>query len=163
MNTSDIRPDEAWEKLADAAEEDRETKMRARYLELAALSEEERCKRLEAMAQAEYALPDDKLRSFTASRLRVWLGMDLEPVRMVASSYDTIMRRMPGTIAMRRVGIVQTLAREFSTGDQGRLRALVPGVFGERPVTPSVAAGSPPSQAATAPKKKAWWAFWQRS
>jgi hypothetical protein len=121
--------DTQWSGLVDSPAEEREAAMRERYLELAALDEDTRRERLKAMADAEYAIPDDKLRVFSLSRLRTWLALPDDAAQAVAHSYDAVMQRMPGPIAMRRVSIVQTLAAAFSPEDEERLRALVPGVF----------------------------------
>ncbi len=158
--TTDSTVDEAWGKLAD--EEERETQMFQRYTELASLSEESRRSRLLAMAKAEYALPDAKLRPFTLSRMRVWLKIDPENAKKMAVSYSAIMNQMPGPAAMRRVALVQTLAREFSLEDRERLVALAPHVFASRPAfAAEVLSGTPSST--TASSKKPWWAFWRRS
>ncbi|MBF8299462.1 MAG: hypothetical protein HW397_511, partial [Dehalococcoidia bacterium] len=75
MATSSSAKDEAWCGLADLPPVDREARMTQRYNELAGLEEAERIRRLLAMARAEYALPDEKLREFTMSRLRVLLKL----------------------------------------------------------------------------------------
>lgn len=153
--------DEAWGKLADTGEDEREAQMIQRYTELSSLSEEARRSRLLAMAKAEYALPDAKLRPLTLSRMRVWLKMDSENAGKVAVSYSAAMNQMPGPAAMRRVALVQTLARGFSLEDQERLVALVPQVFAGRAVAASVLSATPsPTPPAS---RKQWWAFWRRS
>jgi uncharacterized protein (DUF2342 family) len=159
--------DQAWVELLHEPEEVRETKMVARYTELAALSADERLARMLAMARAEYALPDDELRTFTLSRIRAWLRLEPETARTTASTYDAAMQRMPGTAAMRRVAIVQTLARELPAEDEERLRELVPGVFAGQPHAVAVRRAHEPSPAPPpappAPAvKKPWWKFWQR-
>ena len=129
MAMSDVKADQAWGMLADAEEEERRTKMLQRYTEMVALPAEERVSQMLAMAKAEYALPDDKLRAFTLSRLSAWLDMDTESVQIIAGSYDAAMLKMPGPQAMRRVSMVQTLADEFSKQQQLQLIAIVPDVF----------------------------------
>ena len=160
--TTDSSVDEAWGKLADTGEEERETQMFQRYTELASLSEEARRSRLLAMAKAEYALPDAKLRTFTLSRMRVWLKIDPENAKKMAVSYSAVMNQMPGPAAMRRVALVQTLAREFSLEDREKLVALAPGVFATRPSSVAGVFGVTPSST-TVSSKKPWWAFWRRS
>lgn len=158
-----IVKDEAWGALTEVGEAEREPRMRARYLELAALSDGERLVRLRAMAEAEYALPDEKLRPFTTSRMRVWLGLDLPVAQTIARSYDAVMRQMPGPVAMRRVATVQTMARGFSLEDQERLRSLVPGVFAARTdavsVVPRILTTPAPAEA----KKRSWWPFGRKA
>ncbi|MFH1141968.1 MAG: hypothetical protein V1724_10005 [Chloroflexota bacterium] len=160
--TTDSSVDEAWGKLADTGEDEREAQMAQRYTELSSLSEEARRSRLLAMAKAEYALPDAKLSPFTRSRMRVWLKMDPENAKKVAISYSAIMNQMPGPAAMRRVALVQTLARGFSLEDQERLAALVPQVFPGRPTIVAEVLSTTPSSTPPASKKQ-WWAFWRRS
>jgi hypothetical protein len=162
--SSNVALEEQWRGLADAAEEERREKMEVRYLELAALPEEERREQLKTMARVEYTLPDDKIRPFHLSRLRVWLKLESETVRAVASSYEAIMNELPGEIAMRRVSVVQTLARGFDPADQERLREIVPRVFAEStPLTINRAAEETRRVLEQAPSpKKPWWAFWRK-
>jgi hypothetical protein len=169
MTTSDTGADQEWGQIAALDAPERESRMQARYQDLATLPEDERRQRLRAMAQTEYALPDDELRSFTYSRLRVWLDLDPTVARQIAASYDAVMSQMPGPIAMRRVGIVQTLAKEFPPEDEERLRELVPAVFAGQPhrvTVPPPQDVAPPAQAAApsdpAPRSRPWWAFWKR-
>ena len=163
MAMSDLNADQAWSMLANAEEEERRAKMLQRYTEMAALSEEDRASQMLTMANAEYALPDDKLRTFTVSRLSVWLALDLDAGKMIADSYDTAMRVLPGPQAMRRVSMVQTLADEFSKEQQQQLIALVPGVFGglkhilSMPTVQTVVPSTPSETA-----KKGWWPFGKR-
>jgi hypothetical protein len=98
--------DQAWGMLADVGEEERRTKMLQRYTELAAVPEVERVSRLLLMADAEYELPVDKLRTFTVSRLNVWLMLEPEVARRIS------------------------VAKEFPRAEQERLVALIPAVFG---------------------------------
>src|SRR6266581_1757391 len=160
MTTPETGADEVWGKLATAPEGERTAQTLARYRELATQPEAERRAQLQAMARAEYALPDDQLRAMTLSRLQAYLQMEPEEVRTVVASLDAVMNQLPGTMAMRRVALVQTLAREFSLDDQQRLHDLVPNVFGERIANVPEAAPSAPAQPARA--KKAWWAFWKK-
>lgn len=115
-----------WGTLADCSEGERRAQMGKRYAELLRMPEEQRVSALERMAQAEYRLPDDKLRTFTESRLLVWLGMGLEDGRAIAHSYEQAMLRMPGTLAMKQVSVVQTVARGFTSEQLDQLREMVP-------------------------------------
>jgi hypothetical protein len=169
MTTSDAGADQDWGQLATLDAAEREAQMQARYHALATLPEDARRQQLRAMALAEYALPDDELRAFTRSRLRVWLDLETGVAHRIAASYDAVMNQMPGPIAMRRVSIVQTLAKDFPAEDEARLRALVPGVFAGQPppvttaAPPPTAVPSPPAAPPpAAPRKRPWWAFWQR-
>ena len=169
MTTPTPAADQAWGMLASATSEEREASMLRRYRELAALAEGERVNQMPAMARSEYALTDDKLRPFTLSRLRVWLKLESAVALRISASYDAVMLKMPGREAMRRVGLVQTLARDFSPEDEARLRELVPGVLGA--VAPRVAikrlqeelAQAPAAAASAKPAKKGGlWPFGKR-
>jgi len=156
--------DQAWAQLAETDSASREALMVARYVELAAMPEEQRRAKLRAMANAEYSLPDEKLRPFTVSRLRTWLSLDDETAPIIAHSYDAVMLDMPASAAMKRVSLVQTLVTEFSAEEEDRLRELVPRVFAGAPSrrTGLAAPGSAvPMEAVSS--KKPWWAFWRRS
>ena len=156
--------DQGWAALADLDEDQRRAQMQSRYTELATISEEERRGRLASMAKVEYVLPDDKIRAFHLTRLRVWLGMDPAMIQSVAASYDAIMDQLPGDIAMRRIGIVQTLARSFTVTEQDQLRALLPRVFGDRgTATSSWAASTGAGLLTRRPVNKPWWAFWKQA
>jgi hypothetical protein len=118
-----------------------------RYTELAALPEEERVSRLLMMADAEYDLPKATLRTFTISRLSVWLKLEPEIARRISDSYDAAMRKVPGLQTSRWADMARTLAKEFPREEQQRLVELIPSVF--RGVS------------LDAPAKKRWWAFWE--
>src|SRR5438045_31579 len=113
MTMADHDVDQGWADLIALDAEAREARMLERYQELAALTEEARRGRGQAMAHAEFSLPDDELRTFTASRLRVWLRLAPEVAQQTAGCCEAVMGQMPGPIAMRRVGIVQTVARDL--------------------------------------------------
>jgi len=156
--------DQGWALLADIEEDQRREQMQARYTELAALSEEERRGRLAGMAKVEYVLPDDKIRAFHLTRLRVWLSMDPTMIQSVAASYDAIMDQLGGDVAMRRIGIVQTLAKSFSATEQEQLRVLLPRIFGDRgTATSSWGANTSPGLVTRRPVNKPWWAFWRQA
>lgn len=169
MTTPSVEADQEWvAKLAAASEEEREALMKTRYMDLASLDEEERRARLRAMTLAEYTLSDDELRPITRSRLRVWLSMDPEMARKVAGSLEAIMAEVPGSIAWRRVALVQTMARELSVEDAARLREIIPGAFADRLAAVTGLASRTTAErtstrtATTAPRKKPWWAFWKK-
>src|SRR6266567_8247428 len=160
MTTPGAGVDETWGKLAAAPEDERVAQMQARYHELATHPEADRRAQLQAMAQAEYALPDDSLRGMTVCRLRAFLRLKPEEVTTVVASLEAVMDQMPGSTAMRRVALVQTLARDFSVDEQRQLHEMVPTVFGERPA--NVAETQPSAPSHPTPVQKAWWAFWKK-
>lgn len=152
---------EAWIELADLEELQRESLMVERYLELAGIPEDERQEQLRAIAPVEYALPEDKIQSFHRSRLRTWLRMDPAAARRIATSYDAVMQQLPGEVGMRRVSIVQTIARSLSLAEQEQLHVLVPHVFGETShPTGETTDRRQPTAAVRA--RRPWWAFWRR-
>lgn len=157
MATSNGPADQAWGKLADAPEAQREQEMQRRYMELVELQEADRQGRLVTMANAEYALAPEQLRGFTLSRMRVLLKMPQPQAKLVALSYHAAMDKLPGTAAMRRVSLVQTLATEFSPEDQARLRELNPGIFAGMPA--KTVKATAPAAAPPAAKKGGWWPF----
>jgi hypothetical protein len=150
--------DEEWAALAD--DDGREAKMTARYAELAALSEDERRTRLKAMATVEYNLPENKLRTFTVSRMRTWIGMDMDQAKVIAGSYNAVMQNMPANVAMKRVALVQTLVTEFSPEDEEKLRELAPGAFAGAPSRKTGLDRPGPDLQTRAGTKKPFWKFW---
>ncbi len=160
--------DEQWGRLAEMTEPARQTALKENVLEMSKLSETDRQARIRRQSEIEYALPDEKLRAIIVSRIRVWMDMDLSVVKPVAASLDQAMNHMTSNIAMKRVALVQTVARDFPLDQQERLQALVPGAFphsAERAVsigarlredTARVAAGG----AGVEDKKKPFWKFW---
>lgn len=158
---SNVQSDQAWGALMNEAAEEREATMAQRYKEMAALSEEEMLSRMTAMVRAEYDLKDAELRVFTLSRLRTWLKLDEDTARKIAASYDAAMRKMSGPAAMRRVAMVQTLARDFSREDQQQLVELMPNVFGglKDVIQPFSSRPAPPPVEAAAPAKRGWRPF----
>ncbi len=155
--------DQDWGHLVHQEQAAREAAMVERYQSLAGLDEDERRRRLKSMAAAEYSLSEGDLRSFTLSRMRTWLQLDFETAQVISSSYDAIMQEMPATVAMRRVSLVQTLAREFSAEDEERLRALAPRVFAGAPGrAPNLDRAEPEAHTATPGRKRPIWAFWKR-
>ncbi len=122
-----------WVGLVTAKEDARQSKMKTRYNELAGLSEEERIKQVTDMARAEHELSEDLLHIFTKSRLETWINMDADKAEQVARAYDEAMKNLPGTLAMRRVGAVQTVARDLETSQVERLYELLPSLLKENP------------------------------
>jgi hypothetical protein len=155
--------DNDWARLTDEEPDSREGTMVDRYNELAGLTEEERRTKLRAMANAEYALPDDKLRLLTVSRMRAWLSLDEATARTISSSYDVVMQQMPGDAAMRRVAMVQKLVLEFTPEEEERLRVLAPRVFAGAPSRLTGLARDEVSLQTTRGSNKAWWAFWRKT
>ena len=155
--------DTAWAELVNMDASVREEKMRERYEDLSSVTEDVRKASFRAMARAEYSLADDLLRPFTISRMKTWLALDPEVARITASSYDAVMKEMPGTMAMRRVGMVQSLVNELSADEEDRLRQLVPGVFAGAPGKRSGLAVTGLATESQAPRaKKARLAFWRK-
>ena len=166
MTTPTEPMDEAWARLADASESEREAEMLRRYSELAALPEPERQRQMMAMVQAEYALPGEKLDDFTRSRLRTWLKVPEDSAKLIALTYVAVMSHMPSAAALRRVTLVQKLAEEFSEEDEARLRELDPAAFGGRPFKREISRlqtekDTQMAAAATAKadQHKGWWPF----
>jgi hypothetical protein len=113
---SDMKADQTWGMLADLEEEEGQTKLLQRYTDLASLPEGERASQMLTMTTAEYDPPDDKLPTFTPSRLSVWLGMVAGVAQNTADAYHAATFKIPGPHAMRRVSMIQTLADAFSRG-----------------------------------------------
>lgn len=159
MTTQQKPPmDQSWSALADLSAADREAKMAQRYTELTSLPEDQRVTRMVAMARAEYALPYEKLREFTMSRLRTWLKLDEKVAVPVVAAYDKAMLQMSSTSAMHRVALNQTLARDFSEEDRDRLSKLIPTGFGSfiQGINKARVLAKPPEKVIT---KKGWLPF----
>jgi hypothetical protein len=149
--------------LASQPAQEREAAMRRGFEELARLPEAERQTRIRPMLQTLYTnLSDDQLRSYTISRMRVWLQMDAAMADTLAKSYDIVIDLMPGPIAMKHIALIQTLSREFSLEEQNRLRAMSPRVFGVLPSVAPVHAVAPTKEAVEAERKKSGLKFWKR-
>ena len=153
-----------WGRLSELDEATRETRMLERYAALALLPEEERRTQVRSMANAEYSLPDEKLREFTLSRMRAWIALDQEQGPLIANSYDAVMQDMPAGIAMKRVSLVQTLVIAFTPEEEARLRELVPRVFAGAPnrALTALERNEGSFEVAKQTRKKAWWAFWAK-
>lgn len=159
MTTQQKPPmDQSWGALAGLSAADREAKMAQRYAELASLPDDQRLAKMVAMARAEYALPYEKLREFTMSRLRAWLKLDDKVAALAIATYDKAMLQMSSTSAMHRVALNQTLAREFTEEDRERLSKLIPAGFGTfvQSVNKPRALTKPPEKVV---KKRGWLPF----
>lgn len=56
--------------------------------------------------------------------MRIFFKLPAEPPKIMAAGYDTFMLKMPVSAAMRRVTLVQTLAKDSSPDEEERLREL---------------------------------------
>jgi hypothetical protein len=163
MTAQGLPDEQAWADVGALPEEQRQSAMQKRYTELLPLSEDERRSRMLAMAKGENSLSDDKLRAFTKSRLLTWLAMDMDSAKKVAASYAAVMQQMPGPVAMRWIALMQTMAREFSSDQVLKLRALLPTVFGTMPVVAATIkaalTAAPPETQEPSGKKGGFWPF----
>ncbi len=132
-----------------------------RYRETLQMTEVERRQRLFVLAEAEHRLRRDELRELTRARLQMLLRFDdeleAEEVERLVASIETVMDRLPGELAMRRVEFVQTLRQEFSPAEQQRLQRLVPGVLGKRSAN-----GFGPEDDGPPVRRPPRWQFWRR-
>ncbi len=140
---------EAWKAMARSEAEEREESMVAEYTELAGLAEEDRVGRMQALADSVLDLPGTQRRDFTLSRLKVWLRLEPEAAKKVASTYESIAAGLSGDRAEAHMSLVRELVGEFSPEEQDQLIALDPTVFG----------GALTLGQATTTKKKWWWPF----
>lgn len=122
-----------WEALANLPEEERIGDLRPLYESVVPLGEMERQAKIEGFIRGEYALPEEKLLAVTRARLLAWLEMEPEAAKTVATSYDLVMRTMPGSIALRRVSAVQTISLGMSMEQIERLFQLIPSVLRQIP------------------------------
>lgn len=166
-NAQAIVADTTWSNLAALDEERRRGAMRERFVRLAAVDEAQRLRDLEAMVRAEYGLPEAELHDFTRSRLRAWIELrerDPGQATALARAYDTVFKRVPGDLAMRRATVVQSVARaDLSDSEIAALDEMAPtlmqsvahrsGGHGATDLRARVA-----SEAGTA--KKPRWKFW---
>ena len=154
-----------WVALADAKEDARASEMKKRYSELAGLSEEARLKQITELARAEHEMSEDKLHDFTKSRLLTWIDMDPGQAQTVAHSYDEALKVLPGTLAMRRVGAVQTVARDMHPDEVEKLYNLIPSILREMPrqVVTSLATGAEKKPRPPKRNKKKWFKLWLAS
>lgn len=82
-----------------------------------------------------------------------------EDAQRIVTSLEAAMQKMPASIAMHRVALVQTMAAEFTPQEADRLRDLLPSVFAGAHQHLSELA-LPPVITPAATSKKAWWKFW---
>lgn len=161
MTTSEETADKEWRALADLELEEMEARMLKVLTELETLPDEKRLERRLAMARVEHDLSEKQLRAVTLCRLRTWLKLEPEVAKRTAASFETVMKKISGTQAMREIALVQTLAREFSPEDQQILVGLAPSVFGGAPIGLKVVKSepSPRVKKPVRPAKKWWWPF----
>jgi hypothetical protein len=161
---TDVRIDQEWKALADLEEEARIGQMTERFRSLISASEEDRLARLEAMIHAEYELPDDVLREFTHSRLRVWVELaadDPEGARSLGRGYDHVFETLPAEMAMRRASMVQSIgSNRMTPEDLELLFDVIPGLARQLPRRPH-AALTAKEQAEQEPEKRSR-PFWSR-
>jgi len=138
-----------------------------RFRGLSTLEESQRLDRLEAMARAEYALPEVELHQFTASRLRAWIELDRNDpgqAQLLATAYDQVFKRVPAELAMRRAMAIQSVARSDMTPEEiVELDRLVPALMAAVPHTGSAQkamGGIRQREATPARTAKPKWKFW---
>ena len=161
--------DESWSALGALDAKATQSEMTERFRDLVKLTTDERHERLRSMIMAEYALDEPRLLEFTARRLRSLVDLGVEDGKVVIEGYDFVFRDVPGDMAMRRVSVVQTVAREMTSAEVDALQHIMPSLLGQIPSmrTPTGAeAGTAQSSAtpvtAAAAAKKPAWKFWQR-
>lgn len=162
-STGSIAPDTSWSDLVSLDDAERQRAMIERFRQLTALDEPTRLDRLEAMARAEYALPDTDLHRFTASRLRAWIELDRTDAgqaQLMASAYDRVFQRVPAELAMRRAMLVQSVARsELSAEEIAELDKMAPTLMQAVPHAASMT-GIRAREVPKAPRAKPKWKFW---
>lgn len=147
-----------WALLADATEKARSSAMKQQYGEIAKLSTEERTTTLNTLAQVEYTMSEDKLFTMTKARLLAWLGMEHDQAVAVATSYDRAVDMLPAPIAMRRVGAIQTVARDLAVEQVDQLYTIIPSFVREVPRASVRTLAI--DESARLRNKKSWWKFW---
>jgi hypothetical protein len=166
---AEVQPDSTWAELEALDEAARQAAMRERFAGLVSADAGERDRQINGMIQAEYSLDDKRLHAFTVSRLRAWMtlaGENLEHAQVVAGAWDEAFKKVPGEMAMRRAGLVQTVARdEFNADDIDVLYELIPGLVGHLPrasqqALEHAAQAERMSAAEERASRKPWWKFW---
>ena len=164
MTTSDDTVEREWRALGSLELDEMQSQMVKLLTELDGLPDKEQSDRRMALARVESDLTDDELRKFTICRLRAWLTLDRAIAKRLSDAFDDVMKKVFGPQAMRQVGLIQTLARDFSLEDQQTLTELIPNVFGGSPV--GLVASKARQEALTSqqeaskkPAKKWWWPF----
>ena len=160
--------DESWSALAGLDAVTARSQMAERFRALTKLPAEEQREKLRSMIVAEYALDEPGLLEFTGCRLRSLLDIELPDAIAVSEGYAKIFNDMPGEMAMRRVTVVQSVARDMSATEVDALQHIVPGLLNSIPsmlrhetAEAQTAQGS--STASTSAAKKPGWKFWQRN
>ncbi|MDA1096860.1 MAG: hypothetical protein O3B84_06360 [Chloroflexi bacterium] len=161
-----------WHVIAGLPDPDRLVELRRHYDAVVPLMGDNRRARMHALVEAEYALSDEDLLKIASARLRAWLAMDPDSVGGVVDSYEQTMRAMPGSIAMRRVQAVQTIALTMHSDELERLKDLIPSVLKQIPslakvryaASTSSATSAVPVAAGAKPSKasRRAWEFWKR-
>ncbi len=149
----------SWTALGNLDDSERESRILAKYNELAELSDVQRPDRVLPLVRAEFDLFDDKLRAITVSRLRVWLQMDAGAAKGIATAYSAAMQQMPADAAMRRATQAARLRNEFSEEEQEKLLALAPDLFGAAAPPPPTRAPAPQPAAQQTSTRRWWWPF----
>ena len=156
-------PDE-WIALADIKDEARRTsEIMRHYLDVADWPEEQRLHQLTEMVRAEHQkLPEEKLLPFTRSKLLAVITMDQEKAKVVVAAINKGVETLPATLAMRRVGAVQTVARDLSPDQIDKLYVTMPSLVREMPrrVVTLLGAGIEKTARKKGGKKKPFWKFW---
>ena len=150
---------ERWATLAGESESGRVATMRAILEEVIALDDAERSHVIEGMVDAEYALDEAQLRTFTADRLRAWIAIsqdNMDGASSLARGYDAAFDKLGATMAMRRSTVVQTVARHDLTPEEVlALFDLIPSLVRQVP------RAAPRTQYYEKPTpKKPFWKFW---
>ncbi len=161
--------DESWSALAGLDAVSARSQMAERFRAITKLPAEEQREKLRSMIVAEYALDEPGLLEFTGRRLRSLLDLELKDAIAVSEGYGKIFNDMPGEMAMRRVTVVQSVAREMSAVEVDALQHIMPGLVDSIPsmlrhetAEAQTAQGSSTASTAAATKKPAW-KFWQRN
>jgi hypothetical protein len=162
-STGSTAPDTTWSDLSSLEDAARQREMVERFRQLTGLEDTARLDKLEAMARAEYALPDADLHHFTASRLRAWIELDhTDPgqAQLLASAYDRVFQRVPAELAMRRAMLVQSVARsELSAEEVAELDKMAPTLMQAVPHATTMS-GIREREATPEQRAKPWWKFW---
>ena len=162
-STGSIVPDTTWSDLSSLESASQQRAMVERFRQLTALEENARLDKLEAMARAEYALPDVELHRFTANRLRAWIELDhTDPgqAQLLATAYDRVFQRVPADLAMRRASVVQSVARAELTAEEiAEIDKMLPTLMQAVPHATGVS-GIRQREVTPAREAKPWWKFW---
>jgi hypothetical protein len=165
--TTEKATDASWAALAEMDDTPRAAAMEERFTQLALLGEAARVDAIEAMIRAEFSLPEEQLQAMTAARLRVWASLNLRDpgqAKQVVAGYDDAMNRLPADMAMRRAGILYTVAREMPAEEVAILHDLIPSLRQSVPVARTGLAEERTSveEARTrrAANPRPFWKFW---